>query len=322
MACLGAIEQLGWPLDRIVTAEIWATDEISADLPPMVEFKEKADRIIKQRYGIDVTHVCAERFFQTVMEGGCLKPHTKKFSTWKFKTKKGDGLETELRKNATMQQECRIYTDSPALLERGATQNLRLPLLTRQKVSYQDLFYKKYNRGKKMGKIRGFAQVKGNWCTSELKSNVMRKFFKNCEGEVLQYIGIASDETVRVERHKDKPNILMPLVWVGWTEADCKQWCIDNDLLSPIYSTSMRGGCWFCHNQSVDQLRLLRRDYPDLWALLLKWDMDSPITFKADGRTVHDYDKRFCLEDLGLLRAGDKRFKWKMLDEELNYSLF
>jgi len=47
LACLGAIEQLGWPLDRIVHAEVWATDTIPADLPPMVEFKTKADAIIK-----------------------------------------------------------------------------------------------------------------------------------------------------------------------------------------------------------------------------------------------------------------------------------
>ena len=49
LACLGAIEQLGWSLDRIVHAEVWATDTIPADLPPMVEFKAKADKIIKQR---------------------------------------------------------------------------------------------------------------------------------------------------------------------------------------------------------------------------------------------------------------------------------
>ena len=46
LACLGAIEQLGWPLDRIVHAEIWATDTIPADLPPMVEFKAKDDGFI------------------------------------------------------------------------------------------------------------------------------------------------------------------------------------------------------------------------------------------------------------------------------------
>ena len=59
LACLGAIKQLGLPLDRIVHAEIWATDTISADLPPMVEFKKKADEIIKERYGIEVEHICA-----------------------------------------------------------------------------------------------------------------------------------------------------------------------------------------------------------------------------------------------------------------------
>lgn len=60
LACLGAIKELGLPLDRIIHAEIWATDTIPADLPPMIEFKTKADKIIKERYGITVEHVSAE----------------------------------------------------------------------------------------------------------------------------------------------------------------------------------------------------------------------------------------------------------------------
>lgn len=59
LACLGACEQLGIPIDRIVHAEVWAADTIPADLPPMVEFKKKADKIIKERYGIEVEHICA-----------------------------------------------------------------------------------------------------------------------------------------------------------------------------------------------------------------------------------------------------------------------
>lgn len=59
LACLGAIELLGWPLDRIVHAEVWATDDIPADLPPMVDFKAKADAIILEKYGIEVEHYCA-----------------------------------------------------------------------------------------------------------------------------------------------------------------------------------------------------------------------------------------------------------------------
>ena len=68
LACLGAIEQLGLPLDRIVHAEVWATDTIQADLPPMVEFKAKADAIIKERWGFEVEHYRAEYC------RGCKKP--------------------------------------------------------------------------------------------------------------------------------------------------------------------------------------------------------------------------------------------------------
>ena len=64
LACLGAIEELGWPLDRIVHAEVWATDEIPADLPPMVEFKGKADQIIKERWGIEVERFTAGISFE------------------------------------------------------------------------------------------------------------------------------------------------------------------------------------------------------------------------------------------------------------------
>ncbi len=105
----------------------------------------------------------------------------------------------------------------------------------------------------------------------------------------------------------------MPLVDIGWTEEYCRQWCEDNKLLSPIYTNYTRGGCWFCHNQSVEQLRLLRHEYPELWELLLKWDSDSPTSFKTNGRTVHDFDKRFQMEDDGLIKVGDSKFRWKQI---------
>jgi len=59
LACLEACKLLGYPIDRVIHAEVWATDTIPADLPPMVEFKAKADRIIKERYGLTVEHVAA-----------------------------------------------------------------------------------------------------------------------------------------------------------------------------------------------------------------------------------------------------------------------
>lgn len=75
LACLEAIRQLGYPLDRIVHAEVWATDTIPADLPPMVDFKAHADKIIKDRYGIEVEHICAVR-------GGKKLTYCQQFYEW------------------------------------------------------------------------------------------------------------------------------------------------------------------------------------------------------------------------------------------------
>ena len=129
----------------------------------------------------------------------------------------------------------------------------------------------------------------------------------------MQYLGIASDEHIRIKKHENRKNIIMPLVDKDWEEDYCGLWCKYSGLLSPVYTNGTRDGCWFCHNQGVEQLRLLRRKHPELWAILLEWDKDSPVPFKADGHTVHDYDKRFELEDSGLINPNEP-FYWKYID--------
>lgn len=74
LACLGAIKALGWPLDRIIHAEVWATKTIPADPPPMVEFKKKADMWILDNFDIKVEHISApvtyeDVFYRKFMQG-------------------------------------------------------------------------------------------------------------------------------------------------------------------------------------------------------------------------------------------------------------
>ena len=242
IACLEAIYQLGLPLDRIVHAEVWATDTIPADLPPMVEFKKKADQIIKERYGLEVEHYRAD-------------------------------------------------------------------------VTYEDVFYSVFKSGKKSGTIYGFPFMRGAWCNSRLKMAAIGK----CKSGGIDYIGIALDEPKRFKSLS--VNKYSPIKEIGWEEDYCGLWCAYSDLLSPTYDDSFRGGCWFCHNQSAEQLRLLRKNYPQYWELLLKWDSDSPVPFKADGHTVHDYDKRFQYEDEGIVPT-DRTFRWEMLDRPFQVSFF
>lgn len=186
----------------------------------------------------------------------------------------------------------------------------------KSQVTYEEQFYKiRFNKKTQKNCIYGFPCIRGAWCNSKLKTDLLNKIQKNN----VVYLGIACDEPNRFNNLSDKKR--SPLVEAGWDEAYCKKWCEDNNLLSPIYTTASRGGCWFCHNQSVEQLRLLRRTYPDLWQLLLKWDKDSPVLFKPDGHTVHDFDKRFKLED-EMCIDPKAPFKWKMLDEPLQIRLF
>ena len=159
LACLGAIEKLGWPLDRIVTVDLWATDTIPADLPPMVEFKEKADKIIKERWGISVEHVRG--------------PHT---------------------------AEQRIY---------------------RRRI-----------RGNRTGEMVGWPRIRG----CEIQSSCKREPLSSAMRGNISYWGIAADEPKRIEQHSAKSDVKMPLVVVGWSEADCRKWCESNSLLSPIYT--------------------------------------------------------------------------------------
>ena len=256
MACLGAIKHLGWPLDRIVTADIWATDTVRAEHPPMVAFKEKADKIIKERYGIEVEHY-----------------HAKAING--------------------------VHKD---------------------KVTYEDGFYSVKQKGDHVGAIYGFPMVKGQWC-QKLKLNAVDQIETDAD-VVIQYLGIAADEPLRIAKHINKPNVLLPLVELGWEEDLCGLWCKYSDLLAPTYTSAERDGCWFCHFQGVDQLRNLRHNSPDLWQILLKWDDDSPIVFDPDGHTVREYDARFHLEDQGVLKKDDKRFRWKQLYEPIQLSLF
>lgn len=258
-AMLEAIKRLGYPLDRIISAQVWATDDIPADLPEMYEWKAKADEIIFAKYDIKVERVRVV------------------------------GLDYD-------KQFYRKVKDSRASAINSSNWN--------------------NSHNLPVNEYYGFPVQKGAWCNSKLKiaaldcwkNNAIRQGFN-----IVQYIGIANDEPLRIERHKDKKGIVMPLVDIGWTEADCRAWCEQNGLLSPVYTHGTRDGCWFCHNQGVGQLRNLRKNHPDLWALLLKWDTDSPVTFHADGHTVHDFDKRFECEDKGWFKPDDSRFKWSWL---------
>lgn len=60
-AMLRAIQLMGWPLDMIVSVDIWFDEDTPAELPPMVKFKDEWDEKCLKTFGIPVTRLCATK---------------------------------------------------------------------------------------------------------------------------------------------------------------------------------------------------------------------------------------------------------------------
>ena len=197
LACLGAIEKLGLPLHRIVHAEVWATDTIPAELPPMMEFKARADEIIERRWGIKVEHICAtkkvcgggqqklsyEQMFYNVLESGQFAGAIKGFpltiGSWCKKLKYENGA-VDVRRYIL--SSCAIagggqgFTVSRCSAGNGATRLSKCKPSDRLNHGFCDEMESILHGGTQTNRITGFpiSVNRGNWCT-QLKQRVFQK---------------------------------------------------------------------------------------------------------------------------------------------------
>ena len=321
-ACLGAIKELGWPLHRIITADVWATDTIPADPPPMVEFKAKLDAYILEEFGIQVEHLCA-------MRNGEKLTYEKLF--YHIPKRKPGG---------------KFSSNSPAGFpyQKGAWCNDRLKTNALDSISNMGggtMDFNAMGKGAEQpvcsnGQPCGFPYTVGSWC-KKLKDGTYPRL-PDPQGQLV-YQRPQTPGFPVAPLHKERRQILCSTLGLQrmsrnglngtlspgtysllWRSDGTRRIAVSGakkEVSCPLSTPLQRGGgCWFCHNQGVDQLRLLRKPYPEYWALLMKWDLDSPTTFKADGHTVHDYDLRFHAEDLGMVPT-DRKFRWKMLTSKV-----
>lgn len=165
LACLFAIKLLGWPLHRIVHAEVWATDDIPADLPPMVEFKAKADKIIKELFGIEVEHLCAMR------NGEKLTYEKLFYHIPKRKIEVGYEQGSPAGFPYTKGAWCndRLKTNSLDAIARDGGGDHRFPIPAGSMVQHQT------QSPSNAVHILGFPIIRGNWCNSDLKRRVFPK---------------------------------------------------------------------------------------------------------------------------------------------------
>lgn len=220
---------------------------------------------------------------------------------------------------------CDTYKEHPAMYEHiekirtiVEDKGIKFTLLRSEKTFDEWMFeYEPKRRNPeafkaKYGDVRGksWANARNRWCTGELKIKLIDKYFKQMESEydVIHYVGIAADEQYRLERENQKaPNKKFPLVDWGWTEQQCLEYCyaLGYDW-NGLYTKFKRVSCWCCPLQTLDSLRTLRKDFPDLWEQLKDMDKRTWQQFRTD-YSVEDLDKRFEFEEQRLTQGKSIR---------------
>lgn len=182
--------------------------------------------------------------------------------------------------------------------------------------TYLDCFFRETSKGKFFGtgKRVGFPMAGKCVINRDCKIRQIRKYWKEMGDEFVQYIGIAIDEPVRMDRIVNAGNKVSLLKKYGYTEQMALDLCRKYDLLSPIYEFTPRGGCWFCPNAGHAELENLRTHHRDLWDRLLELEDEPDLIVNMwnslTKTRIHDWEERFYWEDrqmsiFDFLKDGD-----------------
>lgn len=138
------------------------------------------------------------------------------------------------------------------------------------------------------------------WCTKELKEIPREKFLAPLKEkyDIIEYVGLAADEGYRLDRKNNmREGQRHPLVDWGMTEADCLKYCYDRGYdWEGLYNYFERVSCWCCPLQPLSQLRILYRQFPELWATLKAWDEKSWRKYKPE-YSIAELEQRFNFEE-------------------------
>lgn len=124
------------------------------------------------------------------------------------------------------------------------------------------------NHPERIGKLRGFPICGKCGIQRDCKSKICERYYKKIAEPYAVILGLASNEKDRVLNASLKNQIAL-LNLLNIHEFQTFQICSNENLLSPTYWFSDRGGCWFCPNQKIQEMEMLYREFPDLWNELM-----------------------------------------------------
>jgi 3'-phosphoadenosine 5'-phosphosulfate sulfotransferase (PAPS reductase)/FAD synthetase len=187
-----------------------------------------------------------------------------------------------------------IYNTAIPYFERHG---IKTRVIRSDKHTYVSGFTKVIEKGKRVGQTRGFPLCNRCYIQRDCKLRPVERYKNTLPKGTVRYIGIASDEQERLLRLGTEQVSLLDKY--GYTEQDAKALCEKHGLLSPIYEFTDRGGCWFCPNAKMRELRHLYDHHPDLWKRMLELQALPNKCTELFNRTMKfsDIDYNFRMDD-------------------------
>lgn len=178
-------------------------------------------------------------------------------------------------------------------------------IVLRSEKTYVELFTGQVTRGPKKGMVRSFPLCGKCAIQRDCKVRPIQRYQKNLPPGTVQYIGIAQDEQERLLRLEGGRQVSL-LAKYNFSEKDAWEFCRKAGLLSPVYAFTDRGGCWFCPNAKLSELRHLYDHHPDLWARMMELQAIPGKTTEKFNRTqkFSDIDAIFRQEDEDTAQAA------------------
>ncbi len=176
-------------------------------------------------------------------------------------------------------------------------------------IDYKTWFLKEFVRGNNKGIPHGYPIPRMCSISGYMKQKPMKQYLKNVD--CIQYVGIAVDEPKRLESLKKYDNRVSLLEKYGITEEQAYKMCEEYGLLSPIYNTSSRGGCWFCPNCKIEELKTFRKNNKEMYYDLLELDKIEP-----KGRNLWNYSKTLRQLEEEFVAEENQKTLLDYLDED------
>ena len=188
------------------------------------------------------------------------------------------------------------------------TRDKMIQILKERRIKYTEIepdynfewkMFDKPVNGTKNGFHYGYSWCGGRcrWGTTD-KLKSLDKYAE--ERNAKMYIGIAADETERLEKDR-KPYKQFPLADFGIIEKNALEICYTAGFYwmekgHRLYDLLDRVSCWCCANKNLKELKNIFLYLPEYWERLKKMQRRTDRPMKGTGKSVFELEERFIRE--------------------------